>query len=108
MPAVSAASIGRCRGITPNSPLTPGAVKISTDCVSFTPSGVTISRASVSAIRILEVRRRRSGRGRLHLGRGGLHVVDVALQVERLLRQVVERAREDLLEARDRLLQRDV
>src|SRR5688572_30438526 len=103
MPAVSAASSGRWRGSTPNSPSAPGAVSASTASLSLMPSGVTISRARVSAMRS-----RGSGRGGLHLGCRRLHFFDVAAHVEGLLGEIVERAGQDLLEPGDRLLERDV
>src|SRR6478735_12852504 len=99
MPVASAASIGRCCGNTPNSPSTLGAVSSFTASLSFSPSGVTISSAMVSAI---------SGRLRLQLGARCLGFFDVADHVGGLLGQVVERARQDLLEARDRLFERHV
>src|SRR5262245_46781310 len=80
---------------------------MSTASVSFTPSGVTISSASVSAM-MFAGRGPRASSGRLHLGGGCLHVVEVAAHVEGLLGQIVESAREDLLEAGDGFLERDV
>src|SRR5690349_22931977 len=87
--------MARCPGNTPNSPFTLGAVSSETFSLSFTPSGVTISREISSAI---------SG-SLLQLLRLGLGLFDVADHVEGLLGQIVERTRQDLLEAVDGLLQ---
>src|SRR6185369_691203 len=99
MPVASAASIGRCCGSTPNSPSTLGAVSSFTASLSFSPSGVTISSAMVSAI---------SGRLRLQLGGSLLGVFDVGDHVKGLLGQVVERAGQNFLEAGDGLFERHV
>src|ERR1041384_1043563 len=96
MPVASAASMGRCCGKTPNSPSTLGAVSSLTASLSFSPSGVTISSAMVSAI---------SRRLRLQLGSRFLCFFDVADHVKRLLGQIVEGTGQDLFEAGDGLFQ---
>src|SRR3954465_1514364 len=99
MPVAKAASMGRCIGKTPNSPWTLGAVSSFTASLSFSPSGVTISSAMVSAI---------SGCHRLQACRFLLGFLDAANHVEGLLGQVIERAGQDLFEAGDRVFERHV
>src|SRR5688572_8696714 len=94
-----------CPGKTPNSPSTLGAVSSLTCSLSFTPSGVTISRLSCAASAMGTVPCASALADFAQLRSALLGFFDVADHVEGLLRQIVERAAQDLLEARDRLLE---